>query len=65
MTHTRKSTPPPAVDGAGLSRLFKPSGEEADRKPEDIEAAEVVGRYVFALDPGVARIVGRRRDKRG
>ena len=54
-----------AVDGAGMSRLFSPSGRETDRgRPED-DAAEIVGAYVLALDPGIARVLARRRRGRG
>ena len=51
---TARRRPAGSVDGAAMARLFRPSGQAEDRRPWDDEALEIVGSYVFSLDPGVA-----------
>lgn len=60
MTDTTPATEPRrrpegAVDAAAMSRLFSPRGREEDRLPLEVEAMDIVGGYVLAMDPGVAR----------
>lgn len=59
--HDTDKRPEGSVDAAGMSALFAPRGREEDRGLPEEDAARIVGAYVFALDPGVARAKARGR----